>query len=141
MTHPNKITDAKAAFDFILAGRAICTFLNPATGGRFTYRVRVRDEGPAFVDVITGSGAEDFTRLGLIFEGKRFVVPRAWEIGNDAPSAAAFRWVFARLSHGADLRGVEVWHEGRCGACNRPLRVPESIETGLGPICAKKHAA
>jgi hypothetical protein len=30
---------------------------------------------------------------------------------------------------------LEVWHEGRCGACGRRLTVPESIERGLGPEC------
>jgi hypothetical protein len=36
------------------------------------------------------------------------------------------------------LNGCEVYHEGRCGRCNRKLTVPESIETGLGPECASK---
>lgn len=31
---------------------------------------------------------------------------------------------------------IEVWHEGRCGACGRRLTVPESIANGLGPVCA-----
>ena len=32
---------------------------------------------------------------------------------------------------------LEVWHEGRCGRCNRALTVPESIASGIGPECAK----
>lgn len=140
--HAHKITNTANALAFIIAGRATFTVINPASGGRFTFRVRTQGDGPAFVDVLTGSNNEgDFSRLGLIFDDERFVVPRAWEIGSDAPSAVAFRWVFARLTRGADLRGVEVWHEGRCGACNRKLTVPDSIETGLGPICAQRAAA
>ena len=33
---------------------------------------------------------------------------------------------------------VEIWHEGKCGKCGRPLTVPSSIENGLGPSCLKK---
>lgn len=39
---------------------------------------------------------------------------------------------------GQDLPECEVWHEGRCGRCGRKLTVPESIETGIGPDCAKR---
>lgn len=30
-----------------------------------------------------------------------------------------------------------IWHQGRCGRCGRALKVPESVATGIGPICAK----
>lgn len=30
---------------------------------------------------------------------------------------------------------LEVWHEGRCGRCGRALTVPESIASGIGPVC------
>jgi len=32
--------------------------------------------------------------------------------------------------------GFELMHEGRCGRCGRPLTRPESIQSGIGPICA-----
>jgi hypothetical protein len=31
---------------------------------------------------------------------------------------------------------LAVYHEGRCGACGRRLTTPESISSGLGPVCA-----
>ena len=34
--------------------------------------------------------------------------------------------------------GFDVHHEGKCGKCGRPLTVPESVKTGLGPICSGK---
>lgn len=36
--------------------------------------------------------------------------------------------------------GWKVHHEGRCGRCGRLLTVPASIESGIGPECAK-HVA
>lgn len=52
-----------------------------------------------------------------------------------------FAWLWGRIVHEKDLpEKAQVWHEGRCGACNRPLTVPESIENGLGPVCASRVA-
>lgn len=143
MTTSHEISNHTAALAFLLAGKATFTVENTATGGRFTFRVRrVEEEGrdPVhFVDLLAGpNNTADFVRLGMIFDEKRFVVPRSWTIGKDAPSAQAFTWVFGRLIRDRHLHTVRFLHEGRCGRCNRVLTVPESIETGLGPVCAGK---
>jgi hypothetical protein len=57
-------------------------------------------------------------------------------IASDAPSAVAFMWVWKTLISGRMHPELAVWHEGRCGACNRRLTDPASISSGLGPICA-----
>lgn len=137
----HEIHDENKIRTFITAGNATFTVRNPETGNRFTFRVRVTkgENAVHFVNVLTGpDNGADFSRLGIIFADGRFVVPRAWEIGKDAPSAVAFAWIWRRLSAARDLGPAEVWHEGRCGACGRALTVPESIETGLGPVCARR---
>lgn len=127
---------------FILAGNATVTFVSPS-GTRFTYRVRTpkKDEGDTrppvhFVKVLTGSDNEaDYTFLGTIFEGQKFVHSRKSRIGTDAPSAKAFTWAFPRIMADADLQGMQIFHEGKCGMCGRKLTTPESITAGFGPIC------
>jgi hypothetical protein len=53
--------------------------------------------------------------------------------------AVAFRWFINNLmAKSAKLAQVEFWHEGYCGRCGRELTVPESIERGLGPQCARR---
>lgn len=37
-----------------------------------------------------------------------------------------------------EKHGFRTHHEGRCGRCGRVLTVPSSIESGIGPECAKK---
>jgi hypothetical protein len=39
------------------------------------------------------------------------------------------------------LDGWRVQTDGRCGACNRPMAEPESIERGFGPVCWRKRTA
>ena len=48
-----------------------------------------------------------------------------------------FAWLWRRITSNTALPPkAEVWHEGSCGRCGRKLTVPESIENGLGPVCA-----
>ena len=37
-----------------------------------------------------------------------------------------------------EAKGAEYLFSGKCRICNRKLTVPESIESGIGPICAKR---
>lgn len=126
------------ARDFVLAGNARFTISNPDTGARFTYRVRKGDgDAPYFVSVLTGPDNDNaFTYLGCIFDGETFRVTARSKIGKGAPSAVAFDWTWPRLGNADALGPVEIWHEGRCGRCGRALTVPESIASGIGPVCA-----
>jgi hypothetical protein len=129
--------DAAEAFRFILGGNATVTFESKSTGARFTYRVRVSEDGSIhFVSVLTGENNEtDYAYLGTI-RGAVFNHGKKSKIGADAPSAKAFAWAFPALAGGKMPTGLNVWHEGRCGRCNRKLTVPESIASGFGPECA-----
>lgn len=66
-------------------------------------------------------------------------------IGKDAPSAAGFRWIFARVVAGQDLDGptggIVLRPSDRCARCHHPLTVPASIDSGFGPVCAEKIGA
>jgi hypothetical protein len=46
--------------------------------------------------------------------------------------------VHAHVTDGPMPAELEVWHQGSCGKCGRPLTVPESIASGIGPVCASK---
>jgi hypothetical protein len=129
---------------FVLAGHAIVTLRSKATGTRFTYKIVQSDPAKCragqmpvfFVSLLNGAdNTGDFAYIGTIF-ADGFRVTRKSRVAADAPSAVAFSWF---MKHLEDSR-VEVWHEGRCGRCGRTLTVPESIESGLGPVCAGKAA-
>lgn len=142
-----RLLDARSARDFALAGNARFTIVSTKTGARFTYRVRVNGgapkegdpppKGPWFVSVLTGADNDgDFTYLGTMFLDGAYRHGRKSRIGQDAPSAQAFAWFWRQVQAGTLPATVEAWHEGRCGRCGRALTVPESIASGLGPVCA-----
>ena len=128
--------------NYVLAGDATVTIRSTTTGNRYTFKVQKCEstrpgEWPIwFVRVLNGSdNTGDYMYLGTIFPDG-FRLTRKSSAGADAPSVIAFTWL---SRHWEDAR-VEVWHEGVCGRCGRKLTVPESIETGLGPVCAGKAA-
>jgi hypothetical protein len=79
----------------------------------------------------------NYVYLGTIFADGNFRVTRKSRVAADAPSAVAFAWFVRNL----ESAKVDVWHDGTCGRCGRKLTVPESIESGLGPVCAGRGAA
>lgn len=141
-----ELVDPAITVRFMLAGNAYVTFQSRRTGTRFTYHVELADPRPGddrapphFVSVLTGpDNSASYDYLGCIFEGERFRRTAKSRIAEDAPSAVAFGWVWRTLLSGKMHPELAVYHEGRCGKCGRRLTTPESIETGLGPVCASK---
>jgi len=126
---------------YALAGNATFTVLNPETGNRFTYKIKRKEveenKELFFVGLLSGPDNDsDYSFLGTIFDAEKFVHGRKSRITEEAPSARAFRWIWKRFTADEDFAPAEFWHEGRCGRCGRKLTVPESIERGLGPVCA-----
>lgn len=143
----NRVTFAQAPGTEGATGRAIFTIVSKKTGTRYTYRVRRpkgnRDSNPIlFVDVLTGpENSSDFSWIGMLVpmvaDVCEFRHGSKSKIGADAPSVKAFAWVWKNL----ESEAFEFWHEGSCGRCGRALTVPESISTGIGPVCAGLVAA
>ena len=84
-------------------------------------------EGFAFVDddgiYVWGSKQnEKFTALARCF----------WRFATEGTMDAENGYVTVE-----GMRGYMLC-QGYCCRCNRPLTVPESIESGIGPVCAKK---
>lgn len=156
MTHSHMITDATDAKRFALGGNARLTLVSTKTGARYSYRIRGKSNNDAhndqfgivrpgyvadvfFVSLLTGPDNEaDYKYLGII-NALSLTFRRTAKscAGEQAPSYMAFAYFWGWLSERAELPvSVELWHEGRCGVCARPLTVPESIARGIGPDCA-----
>lgn len=131
-----ELTTNKAIF--MLGGNATFTLKNEKTGNRYTFKVRQSKKNkPHWVSVMTGSDNEhSYTFLGSIIN-KNYRHSRKSRILPTAQSAKVFEWAFPRILSDNLPSPVKMYHEGRCGVCGRKLTVPESIENGIGPSCAK----
>jgi hypothetical protein len=144
MSDTARLATAAAAKAFILGGNATLTLVSTKTGTRFTYNVRISDDGACrFVSLLSGpDNKSDFRYLGRIagdtfWKGRK--APKAGDVGVDAPSMKAFAWTWSHLvGEVLPNEQLEIWHEGRCARCNRKLTVPASIASGFGPECSGK---
>ena len=123
--------------NFVGAGKATLTLQSAATNAHYTYRVVKKDEKPPFVFLLTG-GDQDFTYLGMIGRNG-FCLTNKSRLTDAAPSVKAFKYFYNNVIVAGKIPAqLKVMHEGKCGCCGRPLTHPESIDTGLGPICAAR---
>lgn len=151
---PHKLTDAKTAMKFMLAGNAYFTIRSLKSGVRYTFRVAINKhddqfckfcrntpctcEPMWFVSMLTGSSNEhDYSYMGIV-KGGFFKTTSKSRFGAQSQPVLAFNWLFAKLQAEHMPTTMEMWHEGRCGRCGRKLTVPESIEAGIGPECASR---
>jgi hypothetical protein len=147
-------------FRYVMAGRATLTLVSRTSGLRFTYRVESKyvrpDEnetpeqfaarqreafaGARFVKVLTGpDNTRNYTYLGHINAQHQFRSDKQSKVGEDAASFRAWAWFWDVLMRRLPkLDQLEVWHNGRCSRCGRALTVPESVSSGLGPVCAEE---
>jgi len=88
---------------YILGGNAKITLVSTKSGCRFTFRIRAKEVEPGrtlhFVSVLTGpENTTDYSFLGTIFDGDKFVHGKKSKITADAPSAKAFSWLWRNLA-------------------------------------------
>lgn len=133
--------------DFITAGRAIFT-VQSRTGEHVTYRVQHKEGNgrfpPAwFVSVLSGpDNTKDYVFLGLLStETGNVRLTGKSRFTDDSRPVRVLRWALRRVWNDLPFPdGYSIHHEGRCGKCGRVLTVPESIESGIGPECARQMA-
>jgi len=142
----HQIKSAEAARDYAFAGKAIITLVSEATGTRYTYKITASDSGRVhFVSYLRGpDNGNDYCYIGFIrqsgSDSGRFIHGGVKaKADRDSLVCRAIRWTISHLTRPTpELPDkLQVWHEGRCGKCGKRLTVPESIETGLGPYCAR----
>ena len=132
------IQNATDALNYLRGGHGSFTLVSKKTGTRFTYRVRGGDDKPLFVSLLNGpDNTEDFMYIGFIPEDKLLWSKKS-VVSKDSASFKALAWTLGKLQNGVMPENLEFWHDGSCARCGRALTVPESIEMGLGPVCATK---
>lgn len=133
------LIEMEDALKFMLAGYASFTFRSQKTGTRYTYKIIKGTRKGTFMCMLL-VGPTNYRTFGWIHSqlvGYTFELTPTYA-DMKAPSVQAFNWVFKRLVEKRNINFLEIWHEGRCGKCGRPLTDPESIKSGIGPYCASK---
>jgi hypothetical protein len=116
------------------------TVSNPATGNYRMFRVRTQADDASFapgrrvVSVKDSSDDKNWRGFGFVTEDGAVEV---WK-----KHAGTVYEVYGRmLANPAPFveKGAQFLWEARCRVCNKELTTPESIETGIGPVCARRR--
>ena len=136
--------------DWVLAGKATFTVKLP-DGDHRTYRVvhkKGNEQWPDawFAQLLVGPDNEgSYQYIGKLDPDTGYVkLTGASKFKADSYVVRLLRRVLDRIwhnDHSYRQHGYDVVHAGKCCRCGRLLTVPESIETGIGPECAKIMAA
>jgi hypothetical protein len=149
-----KTVDCNITMEFIKAGKAIFTVDN-GKGTHYTYKVtRKEDKGKVFyfVNLLTGpDNTSNYTYMGMLVDDHLWnrqaiqknlpsrvycKMTKASKYNTDSKPVKVFNWAMdVVMKHNELPQGYSILHDGRCARCGRTLTDPESIKTGLGPVC------
>lgn len=131
------------ALEFMLGGNALFTVKSGKSGIRYTYKILTDRKREGFFRVYWMNGSDntkDFRMLGSIDKSSPSLIPLSIHV-KEINAFVALDYIYLNLCVGVFMPTLEIWHEGRCCKCGRPLTVPESIERGIGPECLSKMAS
>ena len=134
------IQNPKDALTYVNGGKGKFTVVSKKTGTRFTFKASQRKtdgvKSPVFIKVLSGSDNQtDYRYIGFISTKKVGLIAGK----KGLPTAVSFRalnWAVQQFAAGNMPEDLEFWHSGKCGCCGRELTVPDSIASGIGPVCA-----
>lgn len=135
------INNIDQIWDYIRGGRGMFTMESQVSGTHITYKVgcpKDLEEGkpkPLFIKFLA---PDDFYFIGTIWEDKiEYKHSAKARASEDSASVKGLKWLVKHIQQKKNLpKDMAFWHEGICAVCGRPLTNPESIEAGIGPICA-----
>lgn len=136
--------NVKAANRYMFGGNAVVTVQSVVTNKHYTYRIWTKKDDTSFGDNRTPlyfvgvRAGERYRYIGYIKDDEL----RAGNKGTPgADSFKAFQWLLRQVTtrHRLDIHPQMILrHEGTCGRCGRQLTHPESLNSGIGPVCATK---
>lgn len=144
---PSRLATPEAAKAYALAGDAVVTLRSELTGRHYTYEIAAPsqkradaawgDKPPVWFVRVRIEGQERAAYMGMVDNFCRLRLTTKSKFHVQSPSFLAFKFFADHVLAGAQMPPkLQVWHEGSCGRCGRALTHPESLERGIGPVCA-----
>jgi hypothetical protein len=112
------------------------TITSKKSGKEYTYKISRKEfKGKWYTHIKVEQQYQKFTYLGTYFKGKIYHKGAL----KTTPSALAIAHILLGVESGfiSKLDNLmELRHTGKCLRCSRPLTDSNSIDIGLGPVCA-----
>lgn len=138
MSH--KLCGSEAAKNYITGGKGVVTLKSP-TGVHHTYafsKPKVENkfpEGTLFVHVLCAE--KNWRYVGMVSHRGYAIYTRRSSFSKDSPIFKGLRYIVRIMYDPKFQSRMELFHEGCCSVCGRPLTNPKSLSVGIGPRCMK----
>jgi len=126
----------------IATHNGVVTIFNTKTGNHRTFRIHTQPDDAEFapgrriVSQLAGpDNTHDYRSFGFVRDDGTIMVWKKKRGGNYE--------IYARMLEHPEIfeaKGAVYHFSTVCRRCNRTLTTPESIESGIGPICAGHEA-
>ena len=134
------IISSKSLFNVVTREKnnngAVFTVKSLKTKKDFTYKISRKFWNKKwYTHVRCENGYLNFNYLGTYFNGKIFKKGAVNTIPTAESIAFILKWVEQGKFEWLDTH-MEVMHEGKCLCCGKTLTDANSIQKGIGPVCA-----
>lgn len=125
--------------DFVFAGNALFTITNTLSNNHVTFKVKKHKEDDVWFVSILGQYGH-YTFIGTCFSDKKYKHSKNSDVIGGDRKVVVFQWFLNKFFNNQEKYPmVKVYHHGRCGACHKKLTTPQSIKSGIGPICGGRN--
>ena len=125
--------------EYLFGGKGIVTLLSPSGKWR-TYRFELPHMAGRFpagtLFAYVKMKHDNWRYVGMV-KGSDFRSTRGTTFRYNSPEYKGAEYIVKMMYYDINTP-MKLFHEGICGVCGRPLTRPQSIESGIGPICRKK---
>ena len=113
------------------------TLINKESGTHRTFKVHTQKQtanfapGSRIISMMTGNDNEhDYTGIGFINDNGTVNI---WKKHRETQMEKLALFAVKTIENGHS--GIDVEVSKKCRVCNRKLTTPESLESGIGPVC------
>lgn len=135
----HRLVGKEAIWNYIKGGHGVVTLESPS-GKHYTYCFK-KPKSPDKFDAVTLfayclEGKHQYNYVGMVTR-KGFRHTTNSEYDEDSEQFKGARYIIYMAAKDFETP-MKLYHEGVCSCCGRQLTKPESIISGIGPICARQ---
>ena len=137
--YSHRLVGADTIKNYILGGKGVVTLKSP-TGVHHTYAFRPPnhpenfDANTLFVYVLVGE--HKWKYVGMV-EGSKYRNTRHSTYTRNYSISKGAAYIVKMMYDQLLNTPMELYHEGCCSVCGKPLTNPASLAAGMGPRCRK----
>ena len=140
--HSHVLSTTADIRNYIFGGKGVVTLLSP-TGVHHTYAFQPPKQNDSFTSntlfVSTLVGENSWKYVGMLSANRTFKATRGSKFPTNSAIFKGAAYI-VKMMYTENLNTpMQLYYEGCCSVCGRPLTNPKSIAIGIGPKCKERY--